>query len=151
MATVRYFWHGFIHRGTTFTYLQYSHPFIYYFCQTFGRRHTQSACPSLLMFSIDRPIARIISCVVPGPSECSFTLTMRPPHRNNIVTHRAAGRVRLAVGSLSWLRFFPEFSLNHKTNVKEFGPHSSPVIMWPSYNNIQTMYHPSSDSDGLWP
>ena len=29
MATARYFWHGFIHRGTTFTYRQYSLPLVY--------------------------------------------------------------------------------------------------------------------------
>ena len=44
MATVRYFWHGFIHRGTT--------------CRK------PSARPSLLMFGIDRPIARISSSLV---------------------------------------------------------------------------------------
>ena len=31
MTTVRYFWHTFIHRGTTFMYLQYSRPLIYHF------------------------------------------------------------------------------------------------------------------------
>ena len=29
MPTVRYFWHGFIHSGTTFMYLQYSRPFFH--------------------------------------------------------------------------------------------------------------------------
>ena len=34
-------------------------------------------------------------------------------------------RVRTPVGSISWLRFFPGFSLNRKINVRKFGPHSS--------------------------
>ena len=42
-------------------------------------------------------------------------------------------RVRSLVGSISWLRFFPKFSLNCKTNVRKFGPHSCPVIIYPSY------------------
>ena len=43
---------------------------------------------------------------------------------------------------------FPGFSLNRKTNIRKFGPHSSPVITWPSYV-IQTIYHPSTD-DSIW-
>ena len=58
-------------------------------------------------------------------------------------------RVQSPVGSISLL-IFPGFSLNHKTNVITFGPHSSPVITWPSYIN-QTIYHPSKDGDGLSP
>ena len=64
MATVWYFWHGFVHRGTTFMYLQYSRPppplFITFY-QMFRRCRTPSARPSLLMFRIDRPTARISS------------------------------------------------------------------------------------------
>ena len=48
-----------------------------------------------------------------------------------LLTQRA--RVRSPVGSISWLRFFPRFCLNSKTNVRKFWPHSSPVIVWPSY------------------
>ena len=42
-------------------------------------------------------------------------------------------RVRSPVGTISWLRFSPRLSLNRKSNVRKFGPHSSPVIIWPSY------------------
>ena len=42
-------------------------------------------------------------------------------------------RVRSPVGPISFLRFFPGFFLNGKTNFREFRPHSSPVIIWPSY------------------
>ena len=44
-------------------------------------------------------------------------------------------RVQSLVGSVSWLRFFPGFSLDRKINVRKFGPHSSLVII----------YHPSMD------
>ena len=45
MARVRYFWHGFIHRGATFMYLQYSRITLFFtFCQKYGkRRYTISA------------------------------------------------------------------------------------------------------------
>ena len=33
-------------------------------------------------------------------------------------------RVRSPVGSISWLRLFTRFSLNHKSNFRKFGPHS---------------------------
>ena len=58
MAAVQYFWHGFIHRDTTFSYLQSSRPPLFIFCQMFGRRRALSACPPLLMFRINRLIAR---------------------------------------------------------------------------------------------
>ena len=80
MATIQYFWHGFIHRGTTFMYLQYSRsPLFITFCQMFGRRRTPSARPSLLMFCIDRSIARINSSLVlyRVPRSGSFTLVKR--------------------------------------------------------------------------
>ena len=47
------------------------------------------------------------------------------------LTQRA--RVRSPVGSISWLWFF-RASLKCKTAVKKFRPHSSPDIIWPSYN-----------------
>ena len=49
-------------------YLQYSRPILFFtFCQMLGRRRTPSAQPSLLMFRIDRPIARIsLSLVLYG-------------------------------------------------------------------------------------
>ena len=37
---------------------------IYHLCQIFGKRRTQSACPSLLMSHIVRPIAQISSSLV---------------------------------------------------------------------------------------
>ena len=53
MATVRYFYHGFIHSGTTFMYIQYSAPLFITFFQMFRRCRTPSARPSLLIFHID--------------------------------------------------------------------------------------------------
>ena len=41
-------------------------------------------------------------------------------------------RIRSPVGSFSWLRFSLGFSLNCKTNVRKFRPHSSSGIIWPS-------------------
>ena len=58
--------------------------------------------------------------------------------RGDILTSHAAdpgsipGRVNFLV------EVFPGFSLNHKTNVRKFGPNSSSVNIWPSYN-IQTI------------
>ena len=69
---------------------------------------------------------------------CGLGLTSLP------LTQQA--RVRSPVRSISWLRFFPELSLHRMTNVRKFGPHSYPVIIWPSYI-IQTIYHPSRDGD----
>ena len=80
MATVRYFWHGFIHKGTTFMYLQYSRsPLFITFCQMFGKRHTPSAHSSLWMFRTDSLIARISSSLVlyRVPRSTSFTLANR--------------------------------------------------------------------------
>ena len=61
MVTVRYFWHGFIHRGTvqhlcTFNIVA---PLFITFSQIFRRRRTPSVRSFLLMFRIDRPIERI--------------------------------------------------------------------------------------------
>ena len=47
--------------GITFMYLQYIAPLFITLCKMFGRRRTLSAHPSLLMFRIDRPIARVSS------------------------------------------------------------------------------------------
>ena len=56
MATVWYFWHGFIHRSTAFIYLQYSHPPLFItFSQMFGRHRTPSMHPSLLMSRAHSP------------------------------------------------------------------------------------------------
>ena len=69
MATVGYFWHGFIHSGTTFIYLQYSHPtpYIITFCQNIWKA---SYTISTSIF-IDVPYSKdkFISCVVLGPSQ----------------------------------------------------------------------------------
>ena len=40
--------------------------------------------------------------------------------------------VQVPIGSVSWLRFFPGFSLNCKKNVRKFRPHLSQDIIWPS-------------------
>ena len=67
METVRYFWHGFIHRGTTFMYLQYSPPLIYHLLLNVWTPYTISAS-----IFVDVPDWPLISCVVPGPSQWLF-------------------------------------------------------------------------------
>ena len=55
--------------------------------------------------------------------------------RGNIVTSHAAGP-GLIPGRVNFLvEVFPGFSLNPKTDVRKFGSHSSPVIIWPSYTH----------------
>ena len=57
MATVRYIWHGFIHRGKTFIYVQYSHPpYLSPFAKCLEGVVLKSA-----MFCIDSFIGRISS------------------------------------------------------------------------------------------
>ena len=72
MTMVLYFWHDFNQRGTTFMYLKNTPLLFITICQTFGRHRTPLAHPSLLTFRMDRPIARISSSVVPGPSQWFF-------------------------------------------------------------------------------
>ena len=64
MATLRYFWHGFIQGYNIYV------PYLSNFCQMFGRRRTPSVRPSLYWppYSTDK----FISCVVPGPSQWFF-------------------------------------------------------------------------------
>ena len=52
-------------------------PLFITFCQMFGRRRTPSARPSLPMFRTDRPIARISSRVLSGPSHWFLPLAKR--------------------------------------------------------------------------
>ena len=69
METVRYFWHCFIHRGTTYTYLQYSRlPLFNTFCQMFGKRQHFCWCSVWAPYSTHK----FISCVVPGLSQWFF-------------------------------------------------------------------------------
>ena len=69
MATVRYFWHAFIHKGTTFMYLQYLSPF----AKFWKASYTVSAS-----IFVDVPYCRphspdkFIACVKPGPSQWFF-------------------------------------------------------------------------------
>ena len=68
MGTVRYFWHGFIHWGTTFMYLQYSRaPYFSSFAVHHQCVHL-CWCSVLTAYSTDK----FISCVVPGPSQWFF-------------------------------------------------------------------------------
>ena len=57
-------------------------------------------------------------------------------------------RVRSPAGTIYWLRISARFTLNRKTNVRKFGPHSSPAIIWPFYV-IQIIHHQSTNGDGL--
>ena len=74
MATVRYFWHGFIHRGTTFMYLQNSRsPYYHLFPNAWKASYTISASifdnvPYSQPYSKDK----FIYCVAPGPSQLFF-------------------------------------------------------------------------------
>ena len=74
MATVWYCWQGFIHRGTTFMYLQYSHPLIYHLLPNVWKAlYTISVSifvdvPYCLLYSTDK----FITCVVLDPSQWFF-------------------------------------------------------------------------------
>ena len=72
MATVRHFWHGFIHRSKTFMYPQYSRPLIYHLLPNVWKvSYTISASifvPYWPPYSTDK----FISCVVLGPSQWFF-------------------------------------------------------------------------------
>ena len=62
MVTVRYF---FIHRGTTFMYLQYSRPRIYHIFQMFGRRRTPSVrrfCWCSILTALQHGIVHVLYC-----------------------------------------------------------------------------------------
>ena len=94
MATVRYFWHGFIHRGKTFIYryLQYRRPLPLFitFCQMFGRRLTPSARPSLLTFGIDHPIVRIRSSLSYCTGSLAVVLSLWRRDRNRMDSYRVS-------------------------------------------------------------
>ena len=76
MATVRYFWHDFIHRVTTFMYLQYRRLLIYHLLPNVWKAsYTISASifvdvPYWLHYNTNK----FISCLVPGPSQWFFHL-----------------------------------------------------------------------------
>ena len=76
-------------------------------------------------------------------SQHPSTVNRVPPIIYNSADHRCdlgvkslpltqRSRARSPLGSVSWLRFFPGFFLNFKTNVRKFGSYSSPGIVWPS-------------------
>ena len=84
MEKIRYFSYGFIQHLCTFNIVTL---LFITFCKISGRRSTPSARPSLLMFRIDRPIARISSSLVlyRVPRSVSFTLAR---DRNRIDSYR---------------------------------------------------------------
>ena len=79
MATVRDFFHGFIHRGTTFMYLQFSRPLIYHLLSNVCKAsYTISA--SIFVYVPYRPpysTDKFISCIVLGPSQWFFQFWRR--------------------------------------------------------------------------
>ena len=74
MTTIRYSWHGFIDRGSTFMCLQYSRPLIYHLLPNIWKAsYTYSASifvdvPNWLPYSTDQ----FISYVAPCPSQWFF-------------------------------------------------------------------------------
>ena len=90
MATVRYFWQGFIHRGTAFMYLQSSRSLIYHFFRNVCKApYTISASifvyvPYWPPYSTDK----FNSCVVPGPSQWFFLLWRKD--RNRMDSYRVS-------------------------------------------------------------
>ena len=52
--------------------------------------------------------------------------------RGNIFISQAAGPGSIPGRVTFLVEFFSGFSLNLKTNVRKFGSHSSPVIIWSS-------------------
>ena len=74
MAIVRYFWHGFIHRGTKFIYLQHSlHVFITFLTTGWKASYTISASIFVdVLYWQPYCIDNFISCVVLGSSQWFF-------------------------------------------------------------------------------
>ena len=74
MATVRYFWHDFIHRDTTFTYLQYNRPLIYHPLPNVWKVSYTISASIFIDVSYWSPYStdKFISYVVAGPSQWSF-------------------------------------------------------------------------------
>ena len=74
MATFRYFWHGFIHRDTTFMYLQYSRPLIYHLLPNVWKVWYTIIASIFVHVPYWPPYNtdKFISCVVPGPSQWFF-------------------------------------------------------------------------------
>ena len=52
--------------------------------------------------------------------------------RGDIVTSHAAGQGSIPCRVNFLVEIFSESFSNCKTNVRKFGPHSSPAIIWPS-------------------
>ena len=75
MVTVWYFWHGFIHKGTTFMYLQYSHPALIYYLLPNVWKASYTISVSIfvdvlywMLYSMDK----FITYIVPGPLQRFF-------------------------------------------------------------------------------
>ena len=74
MKSNGYFWHGFIHRNTTFMYLQYSRPpYLSLLPNVWKASYTTSASifinvPFWPPYSMDK----FISCAIPGPAQWFF-------------------------------------------------------------------------------
>ena len=107
------------------------------------------------MFHIDRPIARISPSLVlyRVPRSGSFTF-LKDHHcglevKSLVLTQQA--RVRSPVGSIYLVEVFLGFSLNRKANFRIFWPHSSPVIIWPSYIIRLRTATVSDHSSSTWP
>ena len=133
--TVRYFWHGFIHRVQHLCAFNIVAPLFITFCQMYGRRRTLSTRPSLLMFRIDRPIARISSSrVVPGPSQWFF-------HFGEEITIAWSH-----IGGVRWM--LQNLPLPETQEVRD---NSGSVIPWIVMKNNEVLYHQvSSFSPVSW-
>ena len=65
----------------------------------------------------------------------NWLIQLKNPVHRYFVTSYAAGPGSIP-GPVNFLvEVFPGFSLNRKTNATKFGPTSSPVSIWPSYNH----------------
>ena len=74
MVTVWYFWHDFIHSGTTFMYLQYSRHLIYYLLSNVRKASYTISAPIFVDVPYWQPCSTdtFFSYVIPGPSQWFF-------------------------------------------------------------------------------
>ena len=74
MTTVWYFWYAFIHRGTTFMYLQYSRSLIYHVLQNIRKASYTISVSIFVDIQYWSPYSTdtFFSCVVPAPLQWFF-------------------------------------------------------------------------------
>ena len=132
MATVRYFWHGFMHRGTTFMYLQYGRPPIYHLLPNVWKVSYTISTPIFVDVPYLPPYST--DSDVPDPSQPSLWRG----DRNRMYSYRVstadvpespiASDARGLVRRLSWTASLPpRNALTHRASVR-YGKAASPHV-----------------------